>query len=226
MLTLQNACYLHANKDMLFSNIDLSINKHDKIALIGNNGSGKSTLLKMLAGLLPISGGQIKTQTAPYYVPQVFGQFNDLTVARALRIDGKLEALRAILDGCVTEANLTLLNDDWTIEERCAEALAHWQLEDVTLHKKMGTLSGGQKTKAFLAGIIIHQPELVLLDEPSNHLDIQSRAILYNYIQTTTNTLVVVSHDRTLLNLLERVCELDKRGITLYGGNYDFYTAH
>lgn len=225
MLTLQNACYLHANKDLLFSNINLTINKHEKIALIGNNGSGKSTLLKMLAGLSPISGGQIRTQTAPYYVPQVFGQFNDLTIARALRIDGKVRALKAILDGGVTEANLAMLNDDWTIEERCAEALAHWQLEDVTLDKKMETLSGGQKTKVFLAGIIIHQPELVLLDEPSNHLDIQSRAILYNYIQTTTNTLVVVSHDRTLLNLLDSVYELDKRGITVYGGNYDFYTA-
>jgi ATPase subunit of ABC transporter with duplicated ATPase domains len=89
----------------------------------------------------------------------------------------------------------------------------------------MSTLSGGQKTKVFLSGIAIHQPRTVLLDEPSNHLDTSSRAILYDYIQSTTHTLVVVSHDRTLLNLLNTVAELSKRGITLYGGNYDFYAA-
>jgi ATPase subunit of ABC transporter with duplicated ATPase domains len=87
----------------------------------------------------------------------------------------------------------------------------------------MRTLSGGQKTKVFLAGISIHRPETVLLDEPSNHLDTFSRNILYHYIKSTNNTLVVVSHDRTLLNLLDSVYELSKRGITIYGGNYDFY---
>ena len=87
----------------------------------------------------------------------------------------------------------------------------------------METLSGGQKTKVFLAGIIIHRPEIVLLDEPTNHLDTPGRSILYDYIRSTKNTLVVVSHDRTLLNLLDTVYELGKRGITVYGGNYDFY---
>ncbi|MEO5997777.1 MAG: hypothetical protein ABIN89_13630 [Chitinophagaceae bacterium] len=87
----------------------------------------------------------------------------------------------------------------------------------------MKTRSGGQKTSVFLAGIIINRPEIVLLDEPGNHLDTPNRSILYKDIKTTTNTLVVVSHDRTLLNLLGTVYELSKRGITVYGGNYDFY---
>src|SRR5690606_30830197 len=108
-------------------------------------------------------------------------------------------------------------------EERCQEALIHWKLDGLELSQKMGTLSGGQKTKVFLAGISIHCPEIVLLDEPSNHLDALGRNILYDYIQTAKSTLVVVSHDRTLLNLLNRVYELSKRGITVYGGNYDFY---
>jgi ATPase subunit of ABC transporter with duplicated ATPase domains len=118
---------------------------------------------------------------------------------------------------------MTLLDDDWAIEERCKEAFTHWKLNELDLSQKMGTLSGGQKTKVFLAGISIHQPETVLLDEPSNHLDTFSRNILYHYIKSTNNTLVVVSHDRTLLNLLDNVYELSKRGITVYGGNYDFY---
>jgi len=87
----------------------------------------------------------------------------------------------------------------------------------------MKTLSGGQKTKVFLAGISIHQPQLVLLDEPSNHLDVSGRQLLYDFIQFTKSTLIVVSHDRKLLNCLNSVFELSNRGITVYGGNYDFY---
>lgn len=223
MLILQNISYVHPNKDLLFDNINLTINKQDKIALIGNNGIGKSTLLRILAGNIQPSGGQLRADEKPYYVPQLFGQFNDYTIAQALQIEEKLRALRDILDGRVTESNMTLLDDDWAIEERCSEALAHWQLSGLDLSQKMGTLSGGQKTKVFLAGIIIHQPRTVLLDEPSNHLDTQARTILYDYIRSTNNTLVVVSHDRTLLNLLNTVYELSKRGVTVYGGNYDFY---
>lgn len=223
MLILQDVAYIHPNRDLLFADINLVINKQDKIALIGNNGIGKSTLLKLSAGKLQPSNGLIKTATRPYYVPQIFGQYNDYSIAQALEIDAKLNALSEILDGNVTDTNMALLDDDWAIEERCREALAHWDLEELDLSEKMGTLSGGQKTKVFLAGIIMHRPQIVLLDEPSNHLDSASRAILYNYIETNSNTLVVVSHDRTLLNLLNTVCELSKHGITVYGGNYDFY---
>lgn len=224
MLILQNITYIHPDRDLLFENISLNVCKQDKIALIGNNGSGKSTLLKILAGILQPSDGLVKTDDIPYYVPQIFGQFNDYTIAQAITIEDKLTALQKILDGHVTEENLALLDDDWTIAERCSEALSQWKLDNLDLTQKMGTLSGGQKTKVFLAGIMIHQPKIVLLDEPSNHLDLQSRNILYDYIKSTANTLLVVSHDRTLLNLLNAVYELSTRGITVYGGNYDFYT--
>lgn len=223
MVILQGVSYIHPNRDLLFTDIHLAINKQDKIALIGNNGSGKSTLLKILAGKLQPSSGLVKTDAKPYYVPQLFGQFNDYSIAQALQIEDKLHALKEILDGNVTETNLTLLDDDWAIEERCKEAFAHWGLAELDPAQEVKTLSGGQKTKVFLAGIIIHNPEVVLLDEPSNHLDTHSRGILYDYIKYTNNTLIVVSHDRVLLNLLDTVCELSKRGITIYGGNYDFY---
>ena len=223
MLTLQNISYSHANKDLLFSELNLTVNNHEKIALIGNNGTGKSTLLKIIAGELLASGGQLISSTLPYYIPQVFGQYNHLTIAEALNIDDKLRALKMILSGDVSEENYNLLADDWTIEERCADALLHWGLSDLSLSQKMETLSGGQKTKAFLAGIFIHQPKLILLDEPSNHLDISGRLLLYDFIHTTKNSLMVVSHDRKLLNLLDTVYELTKHGIKTYGGNYDFY---
>lgn len=223
MLILQQLSYLHPNRELLFDTIDLTVNNRDKIALIGNNGSGKSTLLRIIAGELQPHEGKVICDTVPYYIPQLFGQYNELTIAEALRIDTKLAALKEILAGNVSEHNLSLLNDDWTIEERCQEALQYWQLQGLDLSHKMAALSGGQKTKVFLAGIHIHQPQLVLLDEPSNHLDTAGRELLYQFIETTTSTLIVVSHDRKLLNLLNTVCELSKRGLTMYGGNYDFY---
>jgi len=225
MLILQGLSYSHPNRDLLFSDLNLAINKHDKIALIGHNGAGKSTLLKILAGKLMPASGQVKAEATPYYVPQLFGQFNELTVAQAIKIEDKLKALNEILNGKVTDENLTLLNDDWTIEERCHEALSHWRLDGLDLNQKMESLSGGQKTSVFLAGISIHRPEIVLLDEPTNHLDLEGRNKLYHYIRSTRDTVVVVSHDRTLLNLIDQVCELSSRGLTAYGGNYDSYTA-
>lgn len=223
MLILQNLSYIHPNKDLLFDNINLTVNQYSKVALIGNNGAGKSTLLKIIAGELQAPVGQINSFSKPYYVPQILGQYNQFTIAQALGIDNKINALKEILVGNVIEENYELLNDDWTIEERCKDALNYWGLIDLDLSQKMGMLSGGQKTKVFLAGISIHEPELILMDEPSNHLDISARKLLYDFIQFTKSTFIVVSHDRKLLNLLDSVCELSKRGITVYGGNYDFY---
>lgn len=223
MLILQGVRYIHQNGDLLFDHINLKINKQDKFALIGDNGAGKSTLFSILTGSLAPTSGLIQTETKLYTVPQHFGQYNELTIAEALRIDDKINALYEILNGHVTDSNLASLDDDWAIEERCAAALMHWGIDGLALNVKMKNLSGGQKTKVFLAGIFVHQPEVVLLDEPSNHLDSEGRKILYDYLTSTLHTLVVISHDRPLLNLLNTVCELNKNGIKVYGGNYDYY---
>lgn len=223
MLILQDVFYTHPDREVLFSGINFIVNPHQKIALIGNNGTGKSTLLKLMAGKLPVSGGTVKTSARTYYVPQIVGQYNNCSVAEALLIGDKLKALNDILGGQATQESFHLLDDDWTIEERCLEALDHWKLKEVDLSKQMNALSGGQKARVFMAGIRIHQPEIVLLDEPGNHLDAEGRELLYDYISNTRDTLVVVSHDRALLNLLPIVCELSEKGITTYGGNYEFY---
>lgn len=218
MLNLQSISYTHTNKEILFSNLNLTVKKHEKIALIGNNGTGKSTLLKIIAKELQPSAGQLTLDTVPYLVPQIFGQYNHITVAAALGINLKLKALKEILNGNTGEENFNLLNDDWTIEDRCREALKYWRLEELDLTQKLDTLSGGQKTKLFLAGIFIHQPGFILLDEPSNHLDLSGRQLLYDFIQSTKSTLIIVSHDRKLLNLLNTVSELSSQGIKVYGG--------
>lgn len=223
MLIIQNLSYKHPNKNLLFDNINLTVNKHDKVALIGNNGSGKSTLLKIIAKESYPLHGQVELVSEPYCVPQIFGQYNNLTVAQSLKVDKKLGALEKILAGDLTAESYEILGDDWTLEERCRQSLSYWQLDDVKLWQKMETLSGGEKTKVFLAGIFIHQPEFILLDEPSNHLDLLAREKLYSFIQTTKSTLLIVSHDRKLLNLLNFICEISVAGLKLYGGNYEFY---
>jgi ATPase subunit of ABC transporter with duplicated ATPase domains len=225
MLILQNIAYSHPDKNRLFEDVNLSIDHHNKIALIGNNGIGKSTLLRIIAGLSEPTSGTVSTDSEPYYVPQHFGQFNHTTVAQALRVDEKITALKQIITGNVTDELMTILDDDWTVEERCIEALSRWGLGHIDLSQPMETLSGGQKTKVFLAGIDVHKPHIVLLDEPTNHLDAKSRDMLYDFIHSTTNTLIVVSHDRTLLNQLDTVCELTSKGLNTYGGNFEFYKA-
>ncbi|GAA4464968.1 ABC-F family ATP-binding cassette domain-containing protein [Nemorincola caseinilytica] len=177
----------------------------------------------MIAGQLRPATGRLAVQAQPYYVPQVSGSFDHMTVAQALHVADKLHALQKILGGDMNDTHLATLNDDWNIEERCHEALAQWQLHDVGPGRNMGTLSGGQKMKVLLAGIYIHRPRLILLDEPSNHMDTGSRQILYAMVRDLNATMIVVSHDRQLLELLPTICELGRNGITTYGGGYAFY---
>lgn len=222
-ISVHQLSYVHADKEPLFQHINLTVNKGERLALVGNNGSGKSTLLRLIAGEVKPSEGEIICSTPPYYVPQHFGQYNYMTVAEALRVNHKLNALQAILEGDASVGNFDLLADDWEIEERCLAALANWSLGHLQLGQLMNTLSGGEKTKVFLSGIQIQTPEIILMDEPTNHLDLSSRKKLYEWVQAGRATMLIVSHDRTLLNLLPCICELEKNAVTVYGGSYDFY---
>ena len=198
MLTLQNITYQHPDKEILFENLNFIVNKGDKIAIVGNNGSGKSTLLKLISGLLTPSAGNIRTEGSVYYLPQILEQFDTQSIARALGVQKKLSALREILEGIVTEENITVLDDNWDLEEKNKTSTGNMGLLDFTADESMNRLSGGQKTKVLIAGIEIHQPDIILMDEPTNHLDRQSREQLYEFIENTNKTLLVVSHDRTL----------------------------
>ncbi|QBJ88287.1 ABC transporter ATP-binding protein [Chryseobacterium gleum] len=223
MILLQNISFGFPGGNLLFNHTNLTIQSHTKSALVGNNGMGKSTLLKIIAGEIHPLSGNISLQGEVFYVPQMFGNFNHFTIAECLKIDQKLHALEKITGGEVDEIYFETLNDDWDIEERCRHALELWGLGDFELTRKLEGLSGGQKTKVFLAGIQINQPEIIILDEPTNHLDMEGRKLLYDLIDKTDATVVIVSHDRTLLNLVDTIFELSNQGIAAYGGNYDFY---
>lgn len=216
--------YRHPNHKSLFENLFLSVSQGDKMSLIGPNGAGKSTLLQLLAGRLAPAAGSIVLSSRPYFIPQQVAP-DGRSVAELMGVAEKLHALRAIYAGSVAAADFKTLGDDWSIEERCRTALDGWGLHRVAPDTPASSLSGGERTKAMLAGWDLHAPEIVLLDEPTNHLDRTTRTKLYDRIERTRATLVAVSHDRTLLNLLPTTCELTAGGIRLYGGNYDFYRA-
>lgn len=222
-ISIQQISYIHPDKEVLFSDLNFAISKGQKLGLVGNNGCGKSTLLQIIAGQLSPSSGVIVRPDDLYYIPQHFGQYDSLTIAQALQIERKQQALHAILAGDVSNENFTILNDDWNIEERSIAALDLWGLGQVTLSYPMNLLSGGEKTRVFLAGMDIHHPSVILMDEPTNHLDSSGRQRLYDWVEKYRSTLLVVSHDRTLLNLLPEICELEKHQINYYGGNYEFY---
>lgn len=222
-ISIQQISYIHPDKEVLFSDLNFAISKGQKLGLVGNNGCGKSTLLQIIAGQLSPSSGVIVRPDDLYYIPQHFGQYDSLTIAQALQIERKQQALHAILAGDVSNENFTILNDDWNIEERSIAALDLWGLGQFTLSYPMNLLSGGEKTRVFLAGMDIHHPSVILMDEPTNHLDSSGRQRLYNWVEKYRSTLLVVSHDRTLLNLLPEICELEKHQINYYGGNYEFY---
>ena len=222
-ISIQQISYIHPDKEVLFSDLNFAISKGQKLGLVGNNGCGKSTLLQIIAGQLSPSSGVIVRPDDLYYIPQHFGQYDSLTIAQALRIERKQQALHAILSGDASNENFVVLDDDWNIEERSIAALDLWGLGQFTLSYPMNLLSGGEKTRVFLAGMDIHHPSVILMDEPTNHLDSSGRQRLYDWVEKCRSTLLVVSHDRTLLNLLPEICELEKHQINYYGGNYEFY---
>ena len=222
-IIIRDLSYVHSDKEVLFQHLNLVINPGDKIALTGNNGCGKSTLMRIIAGDLSATTGTVSHPEHLYYVPQHFGQYDDRTIAQALRIDGKLKALHAILNGDVSEKHFTTLNDDWNIEERAQAALSAWGMDGIPLSRLMGGLSGGEKTRIFLAGMELPSPVAILLDEPTNHLDLHATEWLENYIQKFRGTVVAISHDRYFLDRsVTRVIEIENGKAEFYSGNYSF----
>ncbi len=221
-IIISDLSFNYPGQHLLFGNVSFSVEKQEKISIVGINGIGKSTLLKLMAGILPPSDGNIISDSTPYYIPQHTGLL-EKTVAGVLGVADKLSALRSIESGSLLQSDYDILSDDWEIESRCDAALAFWGLQHAGLSTSADDLSGGEKTKLFLAGLTIHSPDLILLDEPTNHLDQTGRDLLYRYIRQSKASIVVVSHDITLLDQLDTTYELQERGIRLYGGNYSFY---
>ena len=243
---------VHLPQGYLFQNVNLQINKGDKIGLVGKNGAGKSTLLRLLAGWDAPTDGKIHkpkdctigflTQDIKIDTQQsVFDYLNESnTVLTTLRI--KIERINNELvnrQDYESESYLSLLNElnelnhqfalhegfQW--EERIVGTLKGLGFEDEEIKRSLSTFSGGWKMRAELAKILVNRPDIILLDEPTNHLDIISISWLENYLQKFEGAVIVISHDRLFLdNVTKRTLEISLGKVLDYPFPYSKYKAY
>jgi len=238
----------------VFSDISLSLNDGEKIGLIGPNGAGKSSLLKILAGVERPAKGEFTTRrgTKVAYLPQEYAgleagepaAMEEVLAGRAdiLALEQELETVEAHLADPLLAQNIAafgqVLEQQATLLEKYEAAggprlrnEARGLLEKLGLNaaehaSPLAFLSGGQRKMVGLARCLIRQPDLLLLDEPDNHLDLVGKARLEEVIQNFEGTLIIISHDRYLLDdTISQIAELDNSRLTFYQGNYSSYTV-
>ncbi|MEU0571329.1 ribosomal protection-like ABC-F family protein [Nonomuraea sp. NPDC005983] len=194
-----------------------------RTGLVAPNGAGKSTLLKLIAGEYRPSGGSVSVEGVLGYLPQSLPLAGDLTVAEVLGIAPVIRALDAIESGDASEEHFATIGDDWDIEERTRAQLDRLGLGDVELARHLRTLSGGQVVSLGLAAQLLKRPDVLLLDEPTNNLDLDARRKLYDVLADWNGCLLLVSHDRALLDRMDRIAEIERGEIRFYGGNFTAY---
>jgi ATPase subunit of ABC transporter with duplicated ATPase domains len=190
---------------------------------VAPNGGGKSTLLKLIAGEYRPTSGTASVKGVLGYLPQSLPFAGDLTVAEVLGIAPVIKALDAIESGDAGEEHFATIGNDWDIEERTRAQMDRLGLGDVALARRLHTLSGGQVVSLGLAAQLLKQPDVLLLDEPTNNLDLDARRKLYAVLDDWTGCLLLVSHDRALLDRMDRIAELDRSEVRSYGGNFTDY---
>ncbi|PKI90215.1 ABC transporter [Actinomycetales bacterium SN12] len=191
-----------------------------RTGLVGRNGAGKSTLLRLIAGDLTPASGQILRSDRVAYLPQRLSLETDRRVADLLGIAAALDAVRAITAGDVDPAHFEAVGDDWDIEARAEASLAEAGLDPSFLDRTVGELSGGEAVLAAVAGIRLTRAPITLLDEPTNNLDRDARARLAEMVRAWKGTLIVVSHDVSLLELMDDTAELHGSAMNVFGGPY------
>jgi len=196
-----------------------------RTGLIAPNGAGKSTLLKLVAGELRPTGGGVVVDGTVGYLPQTLPLEADRTVADVLGVASVIAALDALAAGDASDAVFTAIGDDWDVEERLRAQLDRLGLAQLAMDRPLGSLSGGEVVSVGLAAQLLRRPDVLLLDEPTNNLDAEARRRLYSALDDFGGTLLVVSHDRVLLDRMDRIAELRRGEIRFYGGTFTEYEA-
>ncbi len=204
--------------------LDLTLSRA-RAGLVGLNGSGKSTLLRVLAGELVPTAGHVAVTGEVGYLPQDLTADPARPVADFLGIAATLEALHAIESGSTEQRHFDLVGDDWDVEERATAELDRLGLPARTLHRRLGELSGGEVSRLALAAVLLRRPDVLLLDEPTNNLDRAGRERVHDLVATWPRTLLVVSHDRELLERVDRIADLRDGVVRWYGGGWSSYAA-
>lgn len=234
--------------DVLFENIQMEIDSHARIALVGRNGAGKSTLLKIIAGIeQPDAGQVIRNKSIRLgYLAQNTGLdsnesvWNEMLEAfdsvrqmekrmRQLEVDmGQIDVTSAQYQSLLKEydhlQHQFAQSNGYGYENEIRSVLHGFQFGAEFYDQTINTLSGGQKTRLALAKLLLQKPDLLILDEPTNHLDIETLSWLENYLQAYQGALLIVSHDRYFLDkVVTEVYELSRQKMRYFKGNYSKY---
>ncbi len=221
-IVLSDLSFSYPDGRVVLSKLSASFNP-GRTGLIGVNGSGKSTLLRIIAGGLQPASGTVTTGGEIGYLPQNLTLDVSATMASLLGIAPVLAAIRAIEGGSVDQAAFDAVGDDWDIADRARQWLGRLGLAHVGLDDPVGRLSGGEAVLTALSALFLRRPEALLLDEPTNNLDLDARLRLYSAVEAWPGVMVIVSHDRELLSLVDHVADLSGGSLRMYGGNLEAY---
>ena len=237
--------------DTILEGVSFKVKQGERVGLIGENGSGKSTLLKMIVGIEEVTGGTItkpKGLRVGYLAQHMTYREGNTVHEEILDVFSAVRKLRAELEDLEAEMarSETASDEDrlrktmarygrlveafdrlggYTYEQRIEAALEGLGISAMR-DRRIGSLSGGEKNVVALARMLLEEPDILLLDEPGNHLDFEGLAWLEGFIRNYGKTAILVSHDRYLLDrTVERIVELEDRKAAAYSGNYSTYRA-
>ena len=220
-ITIANLSWATPDGRPLFSDLDLSFGA-ERAGLVGRNGVGKTTLLRIVSGELQPRSGSVAVSAKIGVLRQVAQVHAGQTIADLFGARDALNVLARAAEGVASVEELA--RADWTLEARMAAALARVGL-DADQETLIATLSGGQRTRAALAALVLAEPDFLLLDEPTNNLDRDGRDAVIDLLANWRAGAIVVSHDRALLETMDAIVEMTSLGAKRYGGNWSAYRA-
>ena len=229
MLSVRDLSYRIEGRP-LFEGANVTVNGGENVGLVGRNGSGKSTLLKLIAGELQPDGGaiQVPTNSQIGYIRQEAPAGDKTLLETVLAADTERERLLAEAETAadpnrIAEVHMRLSDiDAHSAEARAARILSGLGFSDAAQQRPCKEFSGGWRMRVALAALLFSEPDVLLLDEPTNHLDLEATMWLEGYLRDWSGTMLLVSHDRRLLNkCVDKIAHLQAGTVTTYQGGYD-----
>lgn len=209
----------------IFSDVNLNISEKFT-GIVGNNGSGKSTLLSLISRELEPVSGSIQAPIKIGYLKQSLCFSNYQTVSDVLGISDIRAAISRVESGSISEIDFDIVGNDWDVEDRALKIISaripSLRCENI-FDRPIRNLSGGEIIRLAFCGLKLSDAELILLDEPTNNLDIAGREALISEIQNFSGKIIAASHDRELLGHANEIIEIYEGDIRKYGGNYQLY---